>query len=106
MTRLGNFFFTNLVCSRFLYCFTYGRRRKIDCLCCPHWIEGPKLLAMFCNACNRDAESTDCVKDVAGSTDGLKGAPALQGRFGCILEGLAGCVGYRGNGMQVFFFFF
>eukprot|EP00268_Persea_americana_P022262 TRINITY_DN22156_c0_g1_i4.p1 TRINITY_DN22156_c0_g1~~TRINITY_DN22156_c0_g1_i4.p1 ORF type:complete len:766 (+),score=164.12 TRINITY_DN22156_c0_g1_i4:152-2449(+) len=60
----------------------------------------PKLLVMFCDACNCDAESTGHVKDVAGSTDGQKGGPALQGRFGCILEGLAGCVGHRGNGMQ------
>lgn len=61
---------------------------------------------MFCDACNCDAESTGHVKDVAGSTDGQKGGPALQGRFGCILEGLAGCVGHRGNGMQVPFPFF
>lgn len=74
-------------------------KKVIDC--CPHWIEGPKLLVMFCDACNCDAESTGHVKDVAGSTDGQKGGPALQGRFGCILEGLAGCVGHRGNGMQV-----
>lgn len=54
----------------------------------------PKLLTMFCAGCKHDAESS---ADVA---DGLKEAPALQGGFGSILEGLAGCISCKGNGLQ------